>query len=84
MKHISHPIIGDATHGRGRHNRYFKETLGCDRLLLACVGLAFRHPVTGEKVSVGDTVKDQFAELLERFGWSYSPERSDALRPIAS
>ncbi len=70
MKHISHPIIGDATHGKGRHNRFFQNEFGCGRLLLACVGIAFRHPDTGEKVGVGATPKDQFAALLERFGWS--------------
>ena len=70
MKHISHPVIGDATHGKGRHNRFFQGEFGCGRLLLACVGIVFRHPVTGEKVGVGAGPKDQFAALLERFGWS--------------
>jgi len=84
MKHIAHPIIGDATHGKGRHNRYFQQEFGCGRLLLACTRLAFRHPVSGEKIGVGATVKDQFAELLERFDWSYSPESGDATRSIAS
>ncbi len=84
LKHIAHPIIGDATHGKGRHNRYFQQAFGCGRLLLACTRLVFRHPVTGESVGITATVTDQFAELLERFGWSYSPERGDAPRPIAS
>ncbi|MDP2793811.1 MAG: pseudouridine synthase [Sulfurisoma sp.] len=75
MKHISHPIIGDATHGKGRHNRFFQSEFGCGRLLLACVSIVFRHPVTGQKVSVtagnprgiGVTPKDQFAALLDHF-----------------
>ncbi len=25
LKHIAHPIIGDATHGKGKHNRFFAE-----------------------------------------------------------
>jgi len=102
MKHISHPIIGDATHGKGRHNRFFQNEFGCGRLLLACVGIRFRHPDTGEKVppsasnqsgfagietadchrrvvSIGATPKDQFAALLERFGWS----QASAPRPAA-
>jgi tRNA pseudouridine65 synthase len=69
MKHIGHPIIGDATHGKGIHNRFFQHEFGCHRLLLACVHLAFSHPVSGEKVGVGGTAQDQFAALLERFGW---------------
>ncbi len=88
MKHIDHPIIGDATHGKGRHNRFFLNELGCGRLLLACTRLHFRHPVTGEKVGVGDTPKDQFAALLERFGWadalaSQPSAPSPATRPLA-
>lgn len=70
MKHIGHPIIGDATHGKGVHNRFFAQEFGCRRLLLACVRLEFRHPVTGEKVGVGTTAGDQFDALLARFGWS--------------
>jgi tRNA pseudouridine65 synthase len=78
MKHISHPIIGDATHGKGRHNRYFQQAFGCGRLLLACTRLSFRHPVTGEAISIGATPGAQFAELIERFGWSQAIAPSPA------
>jgi tRNA pseudouridine65 synthase len=70
MKHISHPIIGDATHGKGIHNRFFQQAFGCQRLLLACVSMAFRHPISGEKVGIGRTAQGEFAALLERFGWT--------------
>lgn len=70
MKHIAHPIIGDATHGKGRHNRYFQEAFGCHRLLLACVELVFRHPVTDARVVVQAPPGEQFLRLLDRFGWS--------------
>jgi tRNA pseudouridine65 synthase len=69
MKHISHPIIGDATHGKGRHNRWFQSNFGCDRLLLACTELVFRHPADGSEVTIRTPVGDQFAELLARLGW---------------
>jgi tRNA pseudouridine65 synthase len=26
--HVYHPLIGDTTHGEGRHNRFFRESLG--------------------------------------------------------
>lgn len=70
LKHIGHPIIGDATYGKGIHNRFFQSEFGCHRLLLACTRLALRHPVTAEKVGVGATAGDQFEALLERFSWS--------------
>jgi tRNA pseudouridine65 synthase len=69
MKHIGHPIVGDATHGKGVHNRYFQRAFGCGRLLLACTRLVFVHPVTGEKVGAGSTPSGEFAALLERFDW---------------
>ena len=93
MKHIGHPIIGDATYGKGIHNRYFQSAFGCHRLLLACVRLEFVHPVTGEKVGAGSTVSqrddaggtvsDQFAALLERFDWSQASAPCPAARPLA-
>jgi tRNA pseudouridine65 synthase len=69
MKHIAHPIIGDATHGKGRHNRWFQQQFGCDRLLLACTELAFRHPADGREMIVRTPPGDQFAALLARLDW---------------
>ncbi len=44
LAHASHPIIGDSTYGKGRHNRLFAERFGSQRLLLACSQLQFLHP----------------------------------------
>ena len=46
MKHIAHPIIGDATHGKGPLNRAVAERLGLQRLWLHAQSLAFNHPVS--------------------------------------
>jgi tRNA pseudouridine65 synthase len=70
LKHIAHPVIGDATHGKGRHNRYFAEHLGCHRLLLACVSLAFDHPADGRRLEMKTPVSGEFAATLARFGWT--------------
>lgn len=69
MKHIAHPIIGDATHGKGCHNRFFQAQFGCDRLLLACTGLGFSHPADGRAMELRASVGDRFAEVLDRLGW---------------
>lgn len=69
LKHISHPIIGDTTYGKGRHNRYFAEHLDCARLLLACTQLTFNHPLSGERVEINAPVSGKFAAILARFGW---------------
>ena len=70
MKHLAHPIIGDATHGKGRHNRFFSEHLGCGRLLLACTELRFRHPQTGSEMAIRAGVGEAFAGVAARLGWS--------------
>ncbi len=44
FKHISHHLIGDTTHGSGRHNRLFRSHFGIRRLLLTARRLAFVHP----------------------------------------
>lgn len=74
LAHIAHPIIGDATYGRGRHNRFFQQEFDCHRLLLACVELKFRHP-DGRTTTVSAAPGSDFARLAARFGWD-APERS--------
>lgn len=48
LKHIAHPIIGDATHGKGPLNRAMAGLLGLQRLWLHGLELALTHPVSGE------------------------------------
>jgi tRNA pseudouridine65 synthase len=67
MKHINHPIIGDANHGRGRHNRYFAERFGQGRLMLAATGMAFRHPASGEPLTISAPPEESFLEVLSIF-----------------
>lgn len=69
LKHIAHPIIGDASYGKGRHNRFFAEHFACQRLLLACVRLAFTHPVDGRRLEIEAPVSGEFATLLAQPGW---------------
>ncbi|EAQ98067.1 tRNA pseudouridine(65) synthase TruC [Congregibacter litoralis] len=69
MKHIGHPIIGDANHGKGVHNRFFAETLNCPRLLLACTGLSFDHRASGGSLSLRARPGVAFEGLLATFGW---------------
>lgn len=83
MKHIAHPIIGDATYGKGIHNRFFQREFGCGRLLLACTRLEFTHPLTGIKVGAGATAGTQFDTLLEAFGWSHASAPLPAVIPLA-
>ena len=69
MKHISHPIIGDAKYGKGIHNRYFKDTFHCNRLLLAATGLSFYHPYSGKSVEISSKPTTDFCNIVEQLGW---------------
>lgn len=70
LKHIAHPIIGDATYGKGRHNRLFAEWCGHERLWLACVEMAFRHPAEGSEMRLVAPLACEFGDLLEKMGWT--------------
>ena len=69
LKHIAHPIIGDATYGKGRHNRLFQERFGCRRMLLACTALRLTHPVTGQPFTLAAPLADDFASVIAALGW---------------
>lgn len=70
MKHIAHPIIGDATHGKGRHNRLFQQLFGRPRLLLAATGMRLVHPVSGQVLRLHAGLAEDFAEVIGQLGWS--------------
>jgi len=70
MKHIFHPIVGDTTHGDGKHNELFRQQFDCHRLLLAAASLAFVHPVTAEETHIHAKPDSSFNSIIERFGWS--------------
>jgi len=69
LKHISHPIIGDATYGKGRHNRLFQQLFHSHRLLLACVAMAFTHPLSGETLRLEAPIDGEFAQVVAALGW---------------
>jgi tRNA pseudouridine65 synthase len=70
LKHIAHPIIGDSTHGKGIHNRFFAEHFGCPRMLLLCEAMHLRHPLTGEDLRLETAPDEDFAGLLTALGWN--------------
>ena len=51
-KHMAHPIIGDATHGKGPLNRAVAALLGVQRLWLHASELALVHPTGGQPLSL--------------------------------
>ena len=69
IAHIHHPVIGDCQHGRGDHNRLYKQHFGCHRMLLHAWRISFAHPVSGTPMQLEAPLDDAYAGLLDRFGW---------------
>lgn len=70
FKHMSHPIIGDAKHGKSLHNRFFQSHFDCHRLLLACTRMTLKHPLTGESMTLDAPVDATFSNVLDKLGWT--------------
>ena len=69
LKHISHPIIGDAKHGKGKHNRFFADTFNAPRLLLAATEIKFPHPVSNHPVAITAPLDATMSQLVAKFDW---------------
>jgi tRNA pseudouridine65 synthase len=66
LKHAFHHLVGDTSHGDGRHNRTFR-TLGIHRMLLHARQLGFVHPRTGERIEAVAPPDAAFARALALF-----------------
>jgi tRNA pseudouridine65 synthase len=67
FKHISHHLIGDTTHGNGRHNRFFRAQYGVHRLLLMAERLCLDHPVSGRPLCLQATPDRPWQRVLQLF-----------------
>ena len=69
LKHISHPIIGDSTYGKGNHNRAFAQAFGVNRLLLACLKMRFPHPIGGQAITIHAPLAADFSRVVSKLNW---------------
>ncbi len=60
MKHIAHPILGDATHGKGPLNRAVAAHIGVTRLWLHAQHLTLMHPVNGHPLSMSAPLGEEW------------------------
>jgi tRNA pseudouridine65 synthase len=68
LKHISHPVIGDTTHGDRDHNRFFASQFGIQRLLLVANQLIFQQPFSGQTITVQSTSGSEFERAVTAAG----------------
>lgn len=69
MKHIFHPIVGDTKHGRGEHNKLFREKFDMHRLLLHAHKIDFKHPVSNKSIEITAPFDSTFVKLFQTFSW---------------
>ena len=68
LKHCFHHMIGDTSHGDGRHNLQFRMR-GVHRMLLHASRLAFIHPLSDERIETVAPLDAEFLKAFELFGW---------------
>lgn len=68
LKHLSHPIIGDANYGKGPINRAFAQAYGLHRLALHAAQITIRHPDTQVAMTFCCPLPDDLREPLEAMG----------------
>ncbi len=69
LKHIFHPVVGDTTHGDGKHNDFFRTQFNSRRLLLHADAIEFVHPYTRHAIRIQAPRDDTFTMLLKALGW---------------
>lgn len=70
MAHLRHPIVGDTTHGDGKHNRLYREEYDCHRLMLHASELRFVHPYTKQDLVLKASFDESWQKLFAEFEWS--------------
>ncbi|AKJ30032.1 pseudouridine synthase [Caldimonas brevitalea] len=71
LKHISHPIVGDATYGKGVHNRWWAQRLGLQRLWLHAWSIEFAHPDSGSTLRVQAPPGPEWERLWAEPRWRW-------------
>ena len=69
LKHLSHHLIGDTSHGDGRHNRSFR-MMGVHRMLLHAWQLSFQHPANSKAMKITAPWDAEFEKAMQKLGWN--------------
>lgn len=69
LSHIFHPIIGDRTHGCNKQNKLFLEQWAMTTMLLHASQLNFKHPKTGEEITIKAALQPEFTRVMEIMSW---------------
>ena len=67
LKHLHHHLVGDSSHGDGRHNLAFRMR-GVHRMMLHAWRLSFPHPHDGRRIIAVAPPDGEFRRALELLG----------------
>ncbi|MFW7379315.1 MAG: pseudouridine synthase [Oligoflexus sp.] len=81
LKSIEHPIIGDTRYGKGEQNRYFRQTLGINRLLLHSFAVSFPHPFHQQMLTIEIAPEPCFHQI---FSYAASQHLQQARNAISA
>ena len=68
LKHAFHHMIGDTSHGDGRHNLQVRMR-GVHRMLLHASRLSFTHPLSGERIAAIAPLDAEWRKVFALFDW---------------
>jgi tRNA pseudouridine65 synthase len=69
LKHMAHPILGDATHGKGPLNRAWAQWVGTSRLWLHAWQLQLPHPADGHPLTLTAEPGPEWQALAAHGQW---------------
>ncbi len=64
---VGHPLAGDTKYGRREDNSYFR-SLELKRMFLHAASVVFRHPISGDMVTVDAPLAVDLQSVLDRLG----------------
>jgi len=68
LRDVSHPILGDSTHGDSKVNRWWRAEYGLERLGLHCLSLELAAP-DGGRITATCPVPADLIRIWERLPW---------------
>ncbi len=83
LKHCFHHLIGDTSHGDGRHNRQWR-MMGIHRMLLHARSLSFDDPFEGHRLHATAPIDAEMAKALAWFESADTAESADAVVAVRS
>lgn len=66
LKHLGHPLVGDASYGVGAINRFFRERFGLQRFFLHARRLTLPHPGRLVRLDLESALPAELVRVLER------------------